>query len=180
MSLKDDFLNRILEIEGEAFTNNPKDSGGPSKWGITEAVARELGYTGRMEDLTRSEAFAMLERRYWIPIQGDELVKLAPSIALEVADSGVNCGVSRAVKWLQRALNALNKEHTLYPDVVVDGHLGNKTLEALRAYLNVREVVVLHRALNALQGEHYVTLSERREKDETFVYGWFMHRVVPM
>lgn len=180
MSLKEDLINGILEIEGEAFTDNPKDSGGPTKWGITEAVAREFGYTGRMEDLTRSQAFEILEKRYWISIRGDELAKLDYSIAKEVADSGVNCGVGRSVRWLQRALNALNKERTLYPDVLVDGNLGTKTLDALRAYLKVRKVVVLHRALNALQGEHYIALSEKREKDESFVYGWFMHRVEPV
>lgn len=180
MSLKHEILNRILELEGEAFTDNPKDSGGPTKWGITETVARQFGYTGRMQDLTRDQAFEILEKRYWLPIRGDELAALDYSLAKEVADSAVNCGVNRAVKWLQRALNALNKERTLYSDVVVDGDLGSKTVDALRAYLKTRKAVVLHRALNALQGEHYIMLSEKREKDESFVYGWFMHRVEPM
>ncbi len=52
---------------------------------------------------------------------------------------------------------------------------------ALAAFLKHRgrdgELVMLS-ALNAFQGERYVYLCEKREKNEDSVFGWFLHRVV--
>jgi hypothetical protein len=53
-------------------------------------------------------------------------------------------------------------------------------MKALKRYLFLRGrdgQVVLLRMLNALQGAFYIELAERREKDETFIYGWFRARV---
>ena len=59
----------------------------------------------------------------------------------------------------------------------VDGDVGPTTLRALRRYLAVRDEETLVKALNCLQGSFYIVLSERREKDETFIYGWMKNRV---
>ena len=59
-------------------------------------------------------------------------------------------------------------------------YIGSRTLAALKTYIYIRKEVgctVLHRALNALQGAFYISLVERRQKDERFVYGWFANRV---
>ena len=45
---------------------------------------------------------------------------------------------------------------------------------AIRSQKGMDVLVVM---LNALQGAFYVTLAERREKDERFVFGWFANRV---
>lgn len=58
-------IDGILVMEG-GYTNNPKDKGGATNWGITEATARAHGYTGEMINLTRAEAFSILEEDYWI------------------------------------------------------------------------------------------------------------------
>jgi Putative secretion activating protein len=79
--------------------------------------------------------------------------------------------------FLQRALNVLNSKGKLYPDLEVDGAIGLVTVSALRGYLTERDEDTLVKALNCLQGAYYVNLAERREKDETFVYGWFKNRV---
>ena len=102
---------------------------------------------------------------------------LPDALAEEVVDTAVNMGVTRAGKFLQRALNALNNQNKLYSDLVVDGDIGRATIAALRAYLSKREENVLIKALNCLQGAYYIELSERRQKDERFVYGWIKNRV---
>jgi len=176
MSIKNKIIDHIIHIEG-GYVDNPDDSGGKTKYGITGAVAVAWGYTGDIKDLPRKAAFDIYADRYWKSLKGDEIENLSSSIVDEIVDTGVNMGVARAGKFLQRALNVFNNRGTLYPDLEADGIVGSKTVEALRLYLNVRNENVLLKALNSLQGAFYITLSERREKDETFIYGWFKNRV---
>lgn len=44
--------------------------------------------------------------------------------------------------------------------------------------LGILGALVMLTALNALQGERYIYLCEKREENEDFVFGWFLHRVV--
>ncbi len=173
---REDIINEIIRVEG-GYVNDPSDSGGETNFGITVAVARANGYNGAMRDLPRSVAFDIYSAKYWDAVKGDDLVKLSEHVAEEVVDTSVNMGAGRAGKFLQRALNSLNNQAKLYPDLVVDGAIGPATVSALRGYLAERNELVLTRALNCLQGAYYITLAERREKDERFVYGWFKNRV---
>lgn len=174
--MKERIINEIIRIEG-GYTNNPADSGGETNFGITIEAARANGYSGDMRDLPREVAFGIYVARYWAAVKADDLSKLSDIVTEEVVDTAVNMGPSRAGKFLQRTLNVLNSRGKLYPDVVVDGAIGPATVSALRGYLVKRDANTLAKALNCLQGAYYITLAERREKDETFVYGWFKHRV---
>ena len=173
---KKSVINAVLAAEG-GYVNDPSDSGGETNFGITIAVARQFGYTGSMRDLPRVGAFDIYSALYWNKVRADDLLKLSPAVCEEVVDTGVNMGTGRAGKFLQRALNVLNKRGSLYGDLTVDGAIGPATIRALRAYLDSRDEQTLVKALNCLQGTHYVVLAERREKDERFVYGWFKNRV---
>jgi hypothetical protein len=55
------------------------------------------------------------------------------------------------------------------------------TLFALDAFLAARgksrRETVLLRALEALQGERYLRLAERRPANEAFLYGWLANRI---
>lgn len=177
--LKDQIINAIIQIEG-GYVDNPDDSGGPTMYGITESVARDNGYLGLMSCFPRPLAEKIYSDRYWYSLRLDDIEKLSPRIAEELVDTGVNQGVYRAGEFLQRSLNVFNKKQGIYDDVRVDGRVGNATLRALKAYLEFRGSVgelVLFRALNSLQGAFYVKLTERREKDESFIFGWFLNRV---
>lgn len=81
---------------------------------------------------------------------------------------------------LQRWLNVFNLRGRMYPDMDADGRIGPRTISALRAFLNYRgqdgERVML-KALNCTQGERYLELAEKREANESFVYGWLEERV---
>lgn len=177
--LKTRIINGVIKVEG-GYTNNPNDSGGPTKFGITEKVARQYGYQGDMRDLPKQTAFNILAAKYWDPLQLSIVELISKPVAEEMADTGVNQGIDRAARFLQRSLNVLNKRGTLYPDLVVDGKIGQQSVRALGDFLSHRgpegETVLL-RMLNSLQGAFYVALAERREKDETFIYGWFKDRV---
>lgn len=38
MKTIDDIISDIIRAEGTAYTNDPRDSGGPTKYGITQAA----------------------------------------------------------------------------------------------------------------------------------------------
>lgn len=179
-ALKDKIINGIIQREG-GYVDNPHDSGGPTRWGITEAVARADGYMGDMRFFPLERAYSIYERKYLKPIQFDVIEHHSPRIAEELADTAVNQGVQRAGEFLQRSLNVLNNKQAHYADVPVDGNIGPKTINGLRAFFSKRGGTdaeeVLFKMLNCLQGAFYVTLAERREKDEEFMFGWFKHRV---
>lgn len=177
--LKQQIISAIIQREG-GYVNDVADSGGETMYGITVAVARENNYTGPMDQLSRALAFDIYAGRYWDALNLDRVEQLAKPIAEEMADTAVNLGVVKAGTYLQRSLNVLNNEQNYYRDIVVDGNIGGRTLEALGHYVAKRGdegVAVLHRMLNSLQGAFYVELSERRSKDEKFIYGWFKERV---
>ena len=48
-------VERVIDREG-GYVNNAADKGGPTNFGITEAVARAQGYRGSMRSLRREEA----------------------------------------------------------------------------------------------------------------------------
>lgn len=180
MSLFPEFVDEVIRIEG-GYVNRPDDSGGPTKYGITQAVARRFGYKGDMRDLPRSLAVHIYKVGFWDELKLDDIEKLSPGIASELADTGINQGIGRAAAFLQRILNVMNNKGEYYPDIVVDSQIGPGTLAAFRSYLKKRPVdgeTVMLRALNALQGAFYIELAERRVKDEAFVYGWLLNRVI--
>ena len=170
---QESIINDIINLEG-GYVNNPFDSGGETNFGITESVARANGYTRPMKDMLRSTAFNIYSSIYWHSVKADEMPN---ALAAEMVDNAVNMGSGRATEFLQKALNALNDQGRLYADLVVDKSIGGKTISALNAYLKVRELEVLLKAINCLQGAFYIELSQKREKDETFVYGWLKNRI---
>ena len=173
-------IEAVLDREG-GYVNHPADKGGPTCFGITEAVARAHGYRGAMRQLPREDAMTIYRRLYWLRPCFDQVALRSTSIAAELFDTGVNMGPTVAATFLQRALTALNRNGADYADLIPDGRIGNKTVEALDAFLAIRgkasgEVVLL-RALEALQGERYLRLAERRPANESFLYGWLANRV---
>lgn len=176
----DGLIDELLEREG-GYVNHPADRGGPTNYGITEAVARAHGYGGAMRDLPRGEAAAIYTRLYWLRPGFDAVAERSARIAAELFDTGVNMGPAVATTFLQRALTALNRNGADYPDLTPDGRVGTATLAALDAFLAVRGArsgeTVLLRALEALQGERYLRLAEKRPANEAFLYGWLANRI---
>lgn len=179
MTAFDEAFAEVLSVEG-GYSDHKDDRGGKTNYGITEAVARAHGYTGDMKNLTQGQAMAIYKAQYWDTLRLDEVSALSWSVAVELFDTGVNMGVGVSGKFLQRALNALNRKGQDFPDLTVDGVVGPMTIANLRAYMNRRGLegqTVLLRALNALQGVRYIEIAEGRPDNESFVFGWFLRRV---
>lgn len=172
-------IDDVIAREGD-YVNHPADRGGATRWGITQAVARAQGYVGDMRALPRDTAADIYRRVYWTTPRFEQIARRAPRIAAELFDTGVNMGTGTAIGFLQRALNALNRAARDYPDIVIDRAIGPATLHALDGLLRARgprSETVLLRAIEALQGERYIALAERRPSQEAFLYGWLANRI---
>ena len=173
-------IEAVLAAEGEQVTDDPADSGGLTKWGITQKVASAHGIKD-VRTLTREQAYQFYYNLYVVAPGFDAVFAIAPRTAEELVDTGVNCGTSLPSRWLQEWLNAFNNGGLLYPDIGEDGQLGAKTLSALRAFIKLRGSqgdAALAVGLNSDQAVFYKELSRKRQKDERFVYGWVTNRVL--
>jgi lysozyme family protein len=175
----DTLIEEVIAREG-GYSDHPADRGGPTRFGITQAVARAEGFGGDMRDLPRMTAIRIYRALYWERPAFAFVAEIAPFVAAELFDTGVNMGTGVAAGFLQRALNALNRNARDYPDLILDRQFGAKTLAALAAFLKLRgprgETVLL-KAMEALQGERYIGLAERRPGNEAFLYGWLANRL---
>ncbi len=172
-------IEALIEREGE-YSDHPSDRGGPTRWGITEKVARAHGYACDMRDLPRGFAVAVYTKTYINEPGFDKVLTVSELIGDEMIDTGVNMGVGHPGPWLQRILNALNQQARTFPDLVVDGKLGPVTIRALESVLRKRGKegeIVIARALNCQQGARYLDITEGRPANEDFYYGWLLNRV---
>lgn len=175
----EDTITALVGREG-GYSNNPNDSGGDTMWGITVQVARAFGYSGPMNLMPRETAVLIYKQRYWFGPKLDQVNSANNKTAEKMLDIGVNMGTSVAVKFLQRALNVLNRGAKIYPDIVADGNIGPMTLSVLKSFLGNRGLqgeTVLIRLLNDQQGVRYMEIAEGDPKDEEFVFGWILNRV---
>lgn len=174
-------IDTAIGKEG-GYVNNPKDKGGPTRWGITEQVARAFGYAGYMAELPRETAVTIYRRRYLIAPGFDKILAISAPIAEELFDTGINMGPTYAGRFLQRALNLLNREARDYPDIATDGALGAMSLAALNGYgkrrgLTGEGLEVLLWTIRAFRTGRYADISEAREANEEFFYGWVARQV---
>lgn len=175
-------INSIIETEG-GFVNHPNDPGGPTKYGITLKTLTKYKQNATIADimnLTKAEAYSIYENEYYKKTRINTIYDVSPDIAAKVLDTAVNMGPVTAIKFLQRALNALNNMQSYYKNLVVDGVIGSNTINSLIAFKANRGkegIVVLLKALNCLRGERYITLTENSESNKAFIYGWIKNRI---
>lgn len=163
-----------------SYSNNPDDPGGETMWGVTSFVARKQGYTGPMKDLSREMAEKIARDEYWAPLRLDDIAAISADVAFELFDTNFNLYHGAAASFLQLSLSSLNRQQRDYPDINLDGRIGLKTIEALKAFIKLRgregEVVLL-RCLNSLQCADYIRQAAANPRKESFLYGWVLQRV---
>jgi len=188
-------------VEG-GWVNDPEDRGGETYAGITRRDNPDPALWDRVDDYKRrlrvqptqkrsdkldkqlrddaelwvNVKFAYFER-YWKPVCGNQLAELSAAVALEVYDTGVNMGTGTAGRILQAAVNLMNRNARSYPDIMVDGAIGPRTLGAVRKCI---EVNTAERLVVVLNGEQYVRYREivlTSPGQERFFNGWIEHRL---
>ena len=170
----DAILMRTLGIEG-GVSDDPDDRGGLTNFGITTKTynaAVELGIIEANENGVRGlsllEVKAIYYEMYWKPLNLDYVDNVA--IAEEIFDTGVNAGISKSAKIVQRALQALGE------DLERDGNLGSVTLGLVNKWIKEAPEVFFI-LLNALQGTFYVEITENDPSQSKFLKGWINKRV---
>lgn len=173
-------ITSVVDVEG-GYVNDPNDSGGATKFGITERVARANGYQGPMSKLTRQTAVDIYAGQYVRKVNFDAIVEVDRSVGKKVIDIGVNAGPSRAARWFQMSLNDYNRRQKDYRDIKVDGDVGPASINAFRALQRKRGVDqtcdLMIKKIEAYQGAHYSRIGQNNGKNETFQIGWFTHRI---
>jgi lysozyme family protein len=180
----DQALLPVLAHEG-GYVNDPDDLGGETYKGVARRFNGSWPGWRRIDRAKRQRGFpASLQRdaklqdqvrtfykqHYWDKFQGDAIAN--QDLADELFDTAVNLGVARAVTFLQRALNVLNRNAALYPDLIEDGIFGARSLAAITAYLDRDAAAHLLKVLNILQGMHYIEFMTRSPEQEKFARGW--------
>ncbi len=173
-----------LAHEG-GYVDDPDDRGGETYKGIARrfhsdwagwAIIDGLKGTAdfprclyRHEELNQKVS-DFFKTEYWDRFKGDRIPE--QHIANELFDTGVNLGIKRAVTFLQKGLNALNRNEQLYEDLDEDGKFGDKTLTALKTYLQRDKPGELIKVCNILQGMHYIEYMRSSPTQEKYARGW--------
>jgi lysozyme family protein len=118
----DDCLKRVLKSEG-GYTNDPRDPGGPTNFGITihdyRSYCKPSATARDVRCMSLDDAKKIYKTKYWDKVNGDNL----PSgVDYTVFDYGVNSGVGRATRVLRnvgqpdsiRTINAINDERLAF------------------------------------------------------------------
>ncbi len=106
--------------------------------------------------------------QFWDPLLGD--FNPSQEVAEELFDTGILCGKSRAVKFLKRALNVLNRQGRLFPDLDRDGKMRDDVLAALEKIKG--EEKLIRKLMDAQLGVHLIGKTEERAAKEKYIRGW--------
>jgi lysozyme family protein len=158
------FVN-VIHFE-KGYSNNPLDSGGATNLGITEAVARENGYSGDMEHLPMETAKQIYKNKYWNTLNLDSVASKDFDIADRLFNIGVNMGCTVAGKFLQRAINLFRTEQ-----LELDGDIGQKTIHAL-GLLGMQELIMIFNLIKWQQAYRYMEICEHNPSQKVFIKGW--------
>lgn len=180
----DEAFDLIMGYEG-GYDNDPYDVGGETYkgiarnyypewkgWEIIDQAKEDSRFPYNLRDIEEldKKVKKFYRKLYWNLFWGDKIQNQA--IANELFDCGVNLGINRAIKYLQIALNVLNRNATLYSDLVEDGIYGPATHNALNTYLSIDDPVYIIKIINILQGYHYISYMKKSPTQERFARGW--------
>jgi lysozyme family protein len=154
----------LLGDEGVKYTNDPKDSGGPTKYGITkktfEAFVKAEVDDSRIENMTEDDAMAIYWADYWEPLKLSQVEN--DGIATALFDCALLYSPKATVLMAQRTLAGCGRA------VSADGLVGEKTLH----YLNDISPFLFMTVFRGLVVQKISTIIERNPGNEKFRAGW--------
>ncbi|MCH9664350.1 MAG: N-acetylmuramidase [Gammaproteobacteria bacterium] len=164
-------IKEIIKNEGGSrYTNDPKDRGGPTKYGVTAATlghARKLkrdATIAEVKALKEDEAISIYYKQYVVRPNFDELHR---SIQASVTDFGVNAGPLQAVRILQRMINEIEGQGTL----TVDGMLGHNSITYLNKWCDSHGVLFLA-SFGYKKIDFYIKITNKNKDNLKWIRGW--------
>ena len=142
------------------YTNNPKDAGKETKWGISKKAHPELN----IKDLTYKQAIEIYKQEYYNPYY--DLI-MSDNISFKVFDMGVLTGPKTSIVRLQRTIRHKG-EYLLR----IDGKIGPMTLTALQmSIVRLGEENFYNAYIERYKG-WFTRLVYAKPWNQTFYKGW--------
>lgn len=178
--------NKLIMYEG-GWSNIPGDRGKETYKGISRVFHPDWpgwviidetrktypnDFKEKLNSNTKLESMVLdfYKTIFWNPFFLDEIKE--QDIANELFEASVNMGISTVTKFLQKSLNLLNRDGSVYPDIPEDGKMGIGTKNTLLKCLSFKEnEKYIFNLLNILQGWKYISIGS-----EQFLRGW-LHRI---
>jgi lysozyme family protein len=144
-------------------TNHPNDHGGPTKWGLTDRLARK--YKLNLLTVTKEQVEEVFVKEFW---RWDHLNH--DNVVMLLFDWAVMSGPKAAVVTLQLALQSIGVE------LEVDGVMGPIT----RYAANSSNPDVLEAAMRIEREKWLRSLTKKDPTQQVFLNGWLSrtHRVI--
>lgn len=120
----------VLSWETNKYTNKKSDRGGATKYGITLATWKKVGYDKNgdgvinekdIKELTKADYDIVFKRNYWNACHADDIKN--QSVANLLVDFAYNSGVGTAIRKIQTVVGTK-----------VDGIMGGKTISAINNF----------------------------------------------
>ena len=148
---------RVIKSEG-GYVNDPLDKGGETNLGVTIAAwgtyLNRAIQPGEMKLLIPQKVKPFYKQMYWDLVKCDDL---PVGVDYAVFDFSVNAGVSRAAKFLQRAVGAVD-----------DGVIGSGTLGRVAK----TDPAVLLKNFADQKQRFYNGLATTNPSQQKFLKGW--------
>lgn len=155
-------FNKLMKYEG-GYVDDPLDMGGATNCGISTNFLKSHGIEKNAKDLTISEIKNIYEVYFWRLAKCDQIEN--DKLAYFLFDSCVNCGQSRAVTFLQIAINSIRK-------IEVDGIIGTETIMAINSIKDETDIsFVLNNAIVAREF-FYLEIVRKNDSQRRFIKGW--------
>lgn len=169
-----DMILNTIRAEGD-YSNNPEDNGGETYRGISRHWNPNwdgwsvIDQTEDKNNLKNNQELNDLVYLFYYDNYYKQFSMITNvQIKEELYDTSVNIGIKRTKKMLQEALNLLNRNEKDFDDLVVDGLIGSKSINAFNKVSKVN----LLKTLRGLQFVHYYTIVTDKKSQEIFFNGW--------
>jgi lysozyme family protein len=138
------------------YSNDPKDAGGETKFGISKRSYPHLD----IKNLTRDQARQIYFCDFWLKGKYEQIKD--ENIALKLFGLAVHTGIPQSNKLIQRALRAAGAP------VTEDGIIGPITLAAI----NKADPTDLLAALKSESAGYYRLIANANPSQQRFIEGW--------
>lgn len=157
-------VDKLIIIEG-GFVNNPNDSGGATKYGISLRFFKETinpnATIDTIKNLTISEAQAIYLNFFWNKYRIGEIKD--QTVAEKIFNMFVNLAPKAAAQIVQAAINSVANNI-----IKVDGIMGSQTIAVLNQV--VPQELLAYISLKLIK--HYCDIVDAKESQITFLLGW--------
>lgn len=158
----------LFKNEGSVYTNDPDDSGGPTKYGITKKTyERFYGIEvddAEIEAMTPAIAKQIYAAHYWAPMRGGEIKSVALAIAF--FDCAVLYGVGTTRNLIRRALSLCGAP------IKLEGKIDDETLGFINLMEGGTQRILLMNTFHNLILSRIKQVIVENPKNEKYRRGW--------